>query len=163
MLQPRHTSVSTHHRILLRDTKFFKSSIQMKKILVSGGTGFIGRHIVAAAREQGFEVTNLSRSTSTLAHHNINVDLCRFSPTISDSFDLVVHLAGVSNNNHKFCNYWQANIVGTYNLLKGLAGAHVSKFILISAASLYNGSECSNFMARTFLTCSQNGFRDYSL
>ncbi|WP_245816528.1 NAD-dependent epimerase/dehydratase family protein [Lentzea albidocapillata] len=56
------------------------------KILVTGGTGTLGRHVVPLLREAGADVVVLSR------HGDIACDLLGDVPPIEA--DVVVHLAG---------------------------------------------------------------------
>lgn len=57
------------------------------KILVTGGTGTLGRHVVPRLREAGAEVTTLSRNG------DIACDLLAGNVPAIDA-DVVVHLAG---------------------------------------------------------------------
>lgn len=71
----------------------------MKRVAVTGGTGFIGRHLVEALRERGDEVIVFSRGGG--AEDGGNVRVVSWAPTerggwfsALDGQDAVVHLAG---------------------------------------------------------------------
>lgn len=67
------------------------------KIGITGGTGFIGGHVVAQARQQGHEVVIFSRRAKTLHGPAAEFrDFCPGSPPHLTGLDAVVNLAGAS-------------------------------------------------------------------
>jgi NADH dehydrogenase len=64
-------------------------------LLVAGGTGFIGRHVCAAARDAGYQVTTLGRSPG----NDIVRDLLdRTASATPCGFDYLVNLAAYSDH-----------------------------------------------------------------
>ena len=130
------------------------------KILVTGGTGYIGSHVVVKLLENGHEVvildnlinskitaleniTKITGKTPTFYHVNlINYDTVE--KIFKDhSFDLVIHFAGlksVSESVEKPILYYQHNLTGTINLLKCMQNFHVNKIIFSSSATVYGDS-----------------------
>lgn len=119
-----------------------------KKILVTGGAGFIGSHLVEALLALGKKVVVFD-NISTGARKNIpkkakfiKGDL-RQQKEVSQAargVDLVFHLAAningsISVNNPVFD--FQVNATGTLNMLKASRDAKVKKFIYISSAGVY--------------------------
>jgi len=100
------------------------------KVLVTGGTGFIGRNLVSRLVNDGHKTSCLVRKSSdseSLMKHG--VELCIGDITtefILPDCDAVVHLAG---------NLGSAgvNLTGTKNLLKKCSG---QKFIYLSSAGV---------------------------
>lgn len=111
----------------------------MRKILVTGGAGFIGSNLVRLlVEEKGESVINLDKLTyagnaESLAdlegnpnYHFEQVDISALSPQLSDLFhkhqpDAVMHLAAESHVDRSIDGpgeFIQTNIVGTYNLLQ---------------------------------------------
>ena len=86
------------------------------KILVTGGTGTLGRHVVPALRETGAGVTVLSR------HGDVACDLLGEVPPIEA--DVVVHLAGGQKGDD----------VATRNLLKACRGVRHLVYISVIGA-----------------------------
>jgi nucleoside-diphosphate-sugar epimerase len=43
--------------------------MNMTRVLITGATGFIGRHLARAAVSQGYDVTGLVRATSATGRH----------------------------------------------------------------------------------------------
>jgi len=74
-----------------------------QRLLIIGGTGFIGQHLALSAKNQNLHVTSLSRSNKTFKNSNnldsfVNIDL-KDIETLTDffnknSFEYVVNLSG---------------------------------------------------------------------
>jgi GDP-4-dehydro-6-deoxy-D-mannose reductase len=67
-------------------------------VLVTGASGFLGRHLVAHLADRGFTVVAASRkgSASALAARNLRIDVCDRAAVralITDGIDTVYHLA----------------------------------------------------------------------
>jgi len=121
------------------------------KIFVTGGAGFIGRHLVESLNH-GNEVTifeNFSNSSkqeiSYLLQDGVTLvqgdmtDLDLLKKVVRD-YDLVIHLAAKidikeSIKNPHLSN--EINVNGTINLLKACVDNGVLKFIAASSASIY--------------------------
>ena len=127
------------------------------RILVTGGAGFIGGHIVDRLLSKGFEVIvvdNLStgRLENVTSHqgkkdfHFIkgdirNLDLVK--STLQD-VDAVFHEAALvgatcSVENPVLTN--EVNVTGTLNLLKACVDSDVKRFIYASSAAVYGKTE----------------------
>ncbi len=128
----------------------------MKKIgiLVSGGAGFIGNHLVATLAERGYHIKIIDNlSTGKLSNisaellHNGSVDFVegdiRNAELVSKCLvdvNLVVHLAAqisvpFSIQNPLFNN--QVNVEGTMNLLKSNVENKIDKFVVASSCAVY--------------------------
>lgn len=127
------------------------------KILVSGGTGYIGSHTTIELIKAGHEVTifdNLFNSKievldkiekiAGIKPKFFQVDLLDkaglekvFS---SDQFELVIHFAGlkaVGESVKKPLKYYENNVGGTVNLLEAMKEHGVKKIIFSSSATVY--------------------------
>jgi len=121
------------------------------KMFVTGGAGFIGRHLIESLNH-GNEVTlfeNFSNSSKqeisyllqdgvTLVQGDLT-DLALLKKVVRD-YDLVIHLAAKidieeSIKNPHLSN--EINVQGTINLLKACVDNDVLKFIAASSASIY--------------------------
>ena len=96
----------------------------MKRVTVTGGTGFIGRHVVDALRARGDEVTVLSRSAPETVHWADPVSEPPPSEALADR-DAVVHLLG-ENVAQRWTSQARRRIresreLGTRNLVDGLS------------------------------------------
>jgi len=93
------------------------------KVLITGATGFLGRHLVAGAAETGAVVITTSRSeTTTGAAGHVAIDLCdrdRVSAMLREvapSGILHTAVAGASEE-VGFAELMRTNVAGTENLL----------------------------------------------
>jgi len=111
-------------------------------ILQTGGNGFLGRSIFKELTKNNI-VKNLSRTSE-----DIKVSLENEIPHFNQKFDLVIHVAGKAHSVPKTeiekKQFYDVNVTGTENLLKGLVKSSLPKyFVFISSVSVY-GQEIGN-------------------
>jgi len=117
------------------------------RILVTGGAGFIGSHLIDSLMKQGHEVLCLDNfytgSKRNLEHwfENHNFELIRHDVTepIRLEVDQVYHLACPASPIHYQFNpikTVKTNVVGTLNML-GLAKRVKARFLLASTSEVY--------------------------
>jgi nucleoside-diphosphate-sugar epimerase len=110
--------------------------------LVTGATGFVGGHVVAALRARGIPVTALVRSREKAAGlERLGVRLVvgdlhddRALKMACEGQAVVQHVAGVIAARDEAA-YLRANRDGTANLLRAAATAGCSRFVLMSSAA----------------------------
>lgn len=124
-----------------------------KTVLVVGGAGYIGSHMVLALRDAGHEVVvfdNLSRGFAAAvgAIPLVVGDLRSVSDLevcfAANRIDLVMHFAalayvGESVNEPEL--YYQNNVVGTLNLLSAMRRYGVRRFVFSSTCATYGEPE----------------------
>ena len=126
------------------------------KVLVTGGAGFIGSHLVDKLIERGFKVVVLDNFLNgkhgNLAQHKDNPDLCLIEGDIRNKKDLrkalkgvdyVFHLAAIVNvplsvEKPLFVN--EVNVDGTLNVLEESRKAEVKRLIFASSCAVYGES-----------------------
>lgn len=120
-----------------------------KVILVVGGAGYIGSHMVLALKDAGFIVVvfdNLSRG-NWKAEDETNFfkgDL-RFPEDIDNcfskyKFDLVMHFAAFAYVGESVLDpelYYQNNVLGTINLLSSMRKFNLNKLVFSSTCATY--------------------------
>ena len=119
-----------------------------QRIPVTGGCGFIGRHLAGALVSLGKSVTvldNLSTAfdiSTAAGTHLVNIDLREQEQLAAavEHADLIVHAAAnssgtVSIEDPRFD--FETNVVGTLNLLDAAVGAGTKRFVQIASASVY--------------------------
>jgi nucleoside-diphosphate-sugar epimerase len=121
------------------------------KTLVTGGTGFIGRHLVKALVEGGRDVKCLIRKTSQNNNlENLAVELACGDLLDKDSLNnavsgvnIIYHLGGEVYS-PKVKDYYKINVQGTKNLLEACLSHRIEKFIYFSsiAAAGPNPNRC---------------------
>ena len=120
-----------------------------KNILVTGGAGFIGSHLVDELILQGFKVSIID-NLSTGKLENINMKAVFYNADIvtddlSNIFkkecpSIVIHLAAqvsVSNANSDPIYDAKENIIGTLNILEYCKKYNVKQFVAASSAAVY--------------------------
>ncbi|MEL6132825.1 MAG: NAD-dependent epimerase/dehydratase family protein [Bacteroidota bacterium] len=120
-----------------------------KIILLTGGSGFVGRNIIPILRGEGFIVKALARSEkSALAVEKYGAIPVRGDLTDEASLhiaamgcDLVIHAAAHMEFWGDKAPFFQVNVLGTQHILRAAAAVGVKKFIYIGAASVINGQE----------------------
>jgi UDP-glucose 4-epimerase len=128
----------------------------MAKAIVTGGSGFIGSHVVDALVDAGHQVTVVDHRVRP--HRSDvgfeDVDLMDLSSVLAATrgAEHVFHLAAVSNVNYafKYPVYTTAlNVVGTANLLEAARLNGARRFYLASTVWVYNGSPGSGLVDET--------------
>ncbi len=119
-------------------------------ILVTGGVGYIGSHVVLAALGRGHNVTvfdDLSTSNkeninpkTKFIHGSINSkdDLSKLFT--NDKYDAVIHLAASKASGESMLNpkkYTNNNIIGSLNMIISCIDYGVKYFIFSSSAAVY--------------------------
>ena len=116
-------------------------------VVVTGGSGFIGSHVVDAVADAGHRVTVLDHRVKP--HRGDvqfeDVDLLDLSSVIAATrgAEHVFHLAAVSNVNHAFkypVYTTSLNVMGTTNVLEAARINGVKRVHLASTIWVYNGA-----------------------
>lgn len=124
-----------------------------RRILVTGGAGFIGRHVCQALLERGYLVRVIDRLHEQVHGH------CRTLPILHDTdfihgdvrdadlvrqslrgCDAVIHLAaevGVGQSMYEIERYVGTNDLGTAVLLQSLLAHPVERILVASSMSIY--------------------------
>ena len=127
------------------------------KILLTGGTGYIGSHAAVELIKLGYEIEildNLFNSKITVldkikeitgvkpVFHQVDLlDMPAMEEVFKNGkFDLVMHFAGlkaVGESVEQPLRYYENNVGGTINLLKCMKKYNVNKIIFSSSATVY--------------------------
>jgi len=117
------------------------------KILLTGATGFIGRHLILDLVDK-YDVTALVRKTSDTSGIPKGVkfvygDLSslEFMPDLFENFDTVIHLAALMSDKdfYPYREFHKVNVDGTLNLIKLLRGKF-KDFIYISTVGIFGAT-----------------------
>ncbi|KQX17788.1 MULTISPECIES: SDR family oxidoreductase [unclassified Sphingomonas] len=107
-------------------------------LAVTGGTGFLGGHVLRIAAERGHDVRALARRAQlprpnvewlggTLEDHRKLAELCKGA-------DAVIHIAGAINAPN-LAGFVAANVTGTASLLTAAEASGTKRFIHVSSLS----------------------------
>ncbi|MGI2336703.1 MAG: polysaccharide biosynthesis protein [Dehalogenimonas sp.] len=128
----------------------------MKKLLVTGGSGFVGRHLITALLKHypDLEVTSLSRSEGVISKllmecpsPRLKVEMCDIRDQkqvakVLHDIDTVIHLAAMKRVDlceDKCQEAVSINVIGTMNLLKAF---HGDTFISMSTDKAVEPMNC---------------------
>lgn len=125
-------------------------SVVNKKIVVTGGQGYLGSFLVKALQEKGADVYIISIEAEKSDRH-FPIDITKFEElnAVIQQIqpDIVYHLAASLNRNRNFSifeNMLKVNVTGTFNLLKSLEKTQCQQFIFTSTSEIY-GNNASPF------------------
>lgn len=122
----------------------------MKKesVLVTGGTGFLGSHLCHQLHKQGYHVLSLSRRLNPDLEETgvkqIQMDLTAPTTQLDEvlkDVDAIFHTAGKVGVWGKWEEFYQANVIGTQNLVQAAKKAGTRYFIYTSSPSVVFDNE----------------------
>jgi len=133
----------------------------MRHVLLTGGLGFIGRHLVDRLLQEDYKVSILDDFTTgklqNVAQHEndqrlsiVNasiLDGAKISKPISDA-DAVVHLAAITSVIRSAKEprlVHDVNVTGTLNVLESCVKHSVGRFLFVSSAAVYGNSAAPPF------------------
>lgn len=136
-----------------------KNKSEMSKILVTGGTGFIGSHTVVELQEAGYGVIIVDNLSNSKAETVDNIEKITGVRPEFENFDLsdrgavlnfflrhkgeinaVIHFAAfkaVGESVHKPLEYYRNNVNGLMNILEGMKYTGVANLVFSSSCTVY--------------------------
>lgn len=121
-----------------------------KKVLVTGGAGYVGSVVARHLLEAGHRVTVLDDLSTgfragvpegaVFVEGRIQTDAARVLDTPDDPYDAVLHFAASSQVGESVTDpekYWRNNVAGTLELLTAMRGAGVRTLVFSSTAATY--------------------------
>jgi UDP-glucuronate 4-epimerase len=143
------------------------------RILVTGGAGFIGSHLVEKLLRDGHDLSivddfndyydpkikraNISTVAKDIAVHDVDLrDGGKVASLFKkEKFDAIFHLAaraGVRPSIQQPQLYYDTNVAGTLHLLEGARTSGVERFIFASSSSVYGAAKKVPFSEEEHLT-----------
>ncbi|TXI87727.1 MAG: UDP-glucose 4-epimerase GalE [Chryseobacterium sp.] len=133
----------------------------MKKILVTGGLGYIGSHTVVDLLEHGFQVeiiddlsnsnisvlegiSNITKQTPTFHQVDLKDYEALQNALATQSFDGIIHFAAykaVGESQNKPIEYYENNLLGLLNLLKITSEKNIPNLIFSSSCTVYGQAD----------------------
>jgi nucleoside-diphosphate-sugar epimerase len=117
----------------------------MSEILVTGGNGFVGHHLVAALQERGDNVRVLAlpdEDAARLEERCVEIhrgDIRDPATLVAPmrGADGVLHLAAMMDVWRPFADYHAVNVAGTENVCRAALAAGVGRVVHMSSSSVY--------------------------
>lgn len=123
------------------------ANLKGKKIIVTGGNGFLGKNLVKSLIDEGADVIVFDK---TLSHNfkEIKIDITDFE-SLNTNINvikphIIFHLAAILNRDRSFDQHDQImkiNYFGTINLLKALQNIDYDNFIFTSTSEIYGSNK----------------------
>jgi len=120
----------------------------MKNLLVVGGTGFIGYHVVKEAQRKGFNITSLSiskppkkkkiKKVNYITVNILNYKILR--KKLHGKFDYIVNTGGYGEHpdfGKEGCELFNSHFFGLINILKVLNLKKIKRFVQIGSSAEY--------------------------
>lgn len=85
----------------------------MSHVLITGGTGFIGRHLIPLLTAENYEITILTRSPEQYRAYPAlkNVNLTQSFVNIQSNVDIIINLAGANLSAKRWTDSYKQDIV----------------------------------------------------
>ena len=138
----------------MADTSGTSSTAQLGRILVTGGSGFVGANLVITLLDRGYQVRSFDRAPSPLAAQPglelLQGDICDQDVVAAavDGVDTVFHtaalielLGGASVTEKYRQRSFAVNVEGTKNLVHAAQAARVKRFVYTSSNSVVMGGK----------------------
>jgi len=128
------------------------------KIAVTGGSGFVGKHLVDTLIQEGHEVIILDKvdpEDDRLTWINIDFNDLDGLVKALDGIEIVYHLGAIADASLAYKNYkltFDVNVIGTYNVLEACRINNVKKIIYSSTIWVYNAADVSEVNEETLFT-----------
>jgi nucleoside-diphosphate-sugar epimerase len=118
---------------------------QKLKIIITGATGFIGRNLAEAFFADGMEVAATGRNEDigkTLFKQGIHFKTADITSLqeLEEAFcpaDCAIHCAAKSGDWGMFDEFYQANVIGTLNVVAACRTYNIKRLLFISTPSVY--------------------------
>jgi UDP-glucose 4-epimerase len=113
------------------------------RVLVTGGSGFIGSHLVARLLTEGHDVSVLDLRRPVQDVNWLQKDIREDLGTSFSDFDVVFHLAALANarkssDDSRLC--FEINVRGTLNVLGAALKANVGR-VLVASSTWVSGAQ----------------------
>jgi len=113
-----------------------------KRILITGGGGFLGRYVLEQCLEKGHQVGNLARGDYpfleqlSVTQHRGSLEERRFVFESVEGYDAVIHVAAKAGFWGRRDDFWGPNVRGTENLVEACIKHGIRQFVFTSSPSV---------------------------
>lgn len=127
----------------------------MKRVLITGGAGFIGSHCVDLLLSQGYEVgvfdiktrqeaVNLTHSMDSIVYTEGDIRMRTQLDAVMGEYSHVLHLAAdvsVQNSIENPLTTHETNVTGTLNVFHSAVNHGIKRVVYASSAAVYGDSQ----------------------
>ena len=117
----------------------------MKKVLVTGATGFLGKYVVEELVEHGYQVRAFGRNRA-IGQSLVNASVTFIQGDLTNQedltkacqeMDMVVHAGALSTVWGPWEDFYQTNVLGTKYILEACSEANIERLVYVSSPSIY--------------------------
>lgn len=117
----------------------------MKKVLVTGATGFLGKYVVEELVEHGYQVRAFGRNRA-IGQSLVNASVTFIQGDLTNQedltkacqeMDMVVHAGALSTVWGPWEDFYQTNVLGTKYVLEACREANIERLVYVSSPSIY--------------------------
>ena len=117
----------------------------MKKALVTGATGFLGKYVVEELVEHGYQVRAFGRNRA-IGQSLVNASVTFIQGDLTNQedltkacqeMDMVVHAGALSTVWGPWEDFYQTNVLGTKYILETCREAKIERLVYVSSPSIY--------------------------
>lgn len=117
----------------------------MKKVLVTGATGFLGKYVVEELVEHGYQVRAFGRNRA-IGQSLVNASVTFIQGDLTNQedltkacqeMDMVVHAGALSTVWGPWEDFYQTNVLGTKYVLEACREAKIERLVYVSSPSIY--------------------------
>ena len=117
----------------------------MKKVLVTGATGFLGKYVVEELVEHGYQVRAFGRNRA-IGQSLVNASVTFIQGDLTNQedltkacqeMDMVVHAGALSTVWGPWEDFYQTNVLGTKYVLEACRKANIERLVYVSSPSIY--------------------------
>ena len=116
----------------------------MKRILVTGSSGQLGRELVVRLKSKKYDVVGIDIEASPTTDQIIDIRNTKQINKISIGLDAIIHTAAIHGKHYELNypreDFIRTNIDGTFNLLNACVLNGVKKFLYTSTTSIYGNA-----------------------
>ena len=116
----------------------------MKKVLVTGATGFLGKYLIEELLNNDYEVVAQGRKENVLSDikekYNAQILKCSLDEikNVELKVDYVIHAAALSTVWGKWEDFYNSNVVGTENVIDFCKKNNIKRLVYVSSPSIYS-------------------------
>lgn len=116
----------------------FESPPKISRVLVTGASGFVGRHVISELLKQGYAVAALVRHFSSFHRPEVAVyqgDILQASSLLNaaEGCDAIIHLVGIIAESKKRRTFQRVHVEGTCNVIQAAKVVGIKRLIHMSA------------------------------
>jgi uncharacterized protein (TIGR01777 family) len=140
--------------LIVPENQYYTNVERNSSVLITGGSGLIGRHLTALLLSEGYTISHLSRNSNKINEvsvHRWDPEKKIIDPVLFEGLDYIIHLAGANIGEKRWTKKRKEEIIksrvdSTRFLHKVIKekGIRLKAFISASATGIYGSATSAN-------------------